>query len=240
MVKIVADPGHGGMDPGAVGNDLLEKDLNWVIANKVSGILKQYDVEFIIVQPSTTNPESSSGDELNLPPAEAVKLKADYYLSFHVNSGGGTGFESYVHPDARGTEADRIRVIIHDSVMDYLKEFDLADRGKKYANFAVLRLTTNAGIPSLLLENLFIDNLKDAALLKNEDFLDGLAAAIVNGLVGAFNLNKKITGPRVVAKGMVFEGLMVGDRVFAPVRALLEALGYTVEWDGETQTVTIT
>lgn len=239
MIKIVADPGHGGKDPGAVGNDLIEKYLNWKMANKIKDIMGQYEVDFIIVQPSTINPDSSGSDELYLPPEEAIKLKADFYLSLHVNAGGGTGFESYVHTDAKNNKADTLRAIIHNQVAEYLGSFSITDRGKKYANFAVLRLTNNAGIPSVLLENLFLDNQKDANLLKSDSFLDGLAGAIAYGLVLAFNLNKKATKPKVIVNDVVLDGMFVGDRVFAPVRALSEALGHTVEWDGKTQTVTV-
>ncbi|MDD2443758.1 MAG: N-acetylmuramoyl-L-alanine amidase, partial [Desulfotomaculaceae bacterium] len=32
MKKIVIDPGHGGEDPGATGNGLKEKDLNFELS----------------------------------------------------------------------------------------------------------------------------------------------------------------------------------------------------------------
>lgn len=34
MTKIFIDPGHGGSDPGAVGNGLQEKDLTLKIAKR--------------------------------------------------------------------------------------------------------------------------------------------------------------------------------------------------------------
>nr|WP_315990569.1 N-acetylmuramoyl-L-alanine amidase [Desulforamulus aquiferis] len=54
------------------------------------------------------------------------------------------------------------------------------NRGEKRANFLVLRDTS---MPALLLENLFIDNPRDAALLKDSDFINGLALAIADGIV---------------------------------------------------------
>ena len=39
MVKIFIDPGHGGTDPGAVGNGLQEKNLTLQIATRVKNIL---------------------------------------------------------------------------------------------------------------------------------------------------------------------------------------------------------
>jgi len=39
LVKIYIDPGHGGNDPGAVGNGLREKDINLTIALRTRDIL---------------------------------------------------------------------------------------------------------------------------------------------------------------------------------------------------------
>src|SRR5690554_5736768 len=38
---IVIDPGHGGVDPGAVGSVALEKDINLEIALKLDTLLRQ-------------------------------------------------------------------------------------------------------------------------------------------------------------------------------------------------------
>lgn len=46
-------------------------------------------------------------------------------------------------------------------------------------------------MPSILTECGFIDNSLDASLLKQDDFIDGLAQGHVNGLVKAFGLIKK-------------------------------------------------
>jgi N-acetylmuramoyl-L-alanine amidase len=43
----------------------------------------------------------------------------------------------------------------------------------------------------------------------------------------------------IVTGSLVFQGLLVNGKSFAPVRQLAESLGKTVNWDGVTQTVTI-
>lgn len=41
MAKIIVlDPGHGGPDPGAIGNDLREKDVTLAIAQRAAGLLR--------------------------------------------------------------------------------------------------------------------------------------------------------------------------------------------------------
>lgn len=65
---------------------------------------------------------------------------------------------------------------------------DFANRGKKTADFHVLR---ESKMPALLTENGFIDNLNDAAKLKNSSFLTTIARGHVYGLARAFNLTKK-------------------------------------------------
>lgn len=64
----------------------------------------------------------------------------------------------------------------------------IKDRGKKAANFAVLRETK---MPALLTENLFIDHPQDAALLKDAAFREKLARGHVTGMAKAFSLKKK-------------------------------------------------
>ena len=110
-------------------------------------------------------------------------MKADYYLSLHLNAGGGHGFESYVLTP--GSKADTIRKAIHDHLTQYLKGFGVVNRGVKYENLAVLRLTN---MPACLLEFVFIDNAAEAGLLKQEAFLNGLANETAYALAVALKL----------------------------------------------------
>ncbi len=76
--------------------------------------------------------------ELSERAAIANKLKADYFVSVHINAGGGTGFESYVHPNANSATI-AYQNVIHAEIMKSLGNVN--DRGKKRANYAVLRET---------------------------------------------------------------------------------------------------
>lgn len=49
---------------------------------------------------------------------------------------------------------------------------------------------------------------------------------------------ERVTGPRLLVEGREIALEMIAGRAHAPVRALLEALGYTVIWDESSQTVT--
>jgi len=141
----------------------------------------------MVIQPSCANSRSTSEDELTVPVREAIKLKADFFLSIHTNAGGGTGFESFVHNKASRI-TDLIRNIIHDNTAPVFTKNNMPDRGKKRANFYVLRKIQEAGIPAILIENGFIDNKNDAEFLKDSVFLNKLANEIAYGVVLALNL----------------------------------------------------
>lgn len=178
--KIVCiDPGHGGKDPGAIGNGLFEKDLTRSITERVAEKLRQYeDVKVILTRHGDMTVSLQERVDI------ANQLNADFFLSIHVNAGGGTGLESFVYTGA-GEHTKGLRTMIHAEIGKYLDAKGIFDRGPKFANFQVLRDTR---MPAMLVECLFIDNAKDAALLRRDDILDGLAGAIVAGLVRAFSL----------------------------------------------------
>jgi len=180
MVKIFIDPGHGGSDPGAVGNGLFEKNVTLSIASRIQQILLN-EYEGVSTRMSRTSDQSIS---LQARTDAANAWGADFFLSIHVNAGGGTGFESYVYPNV-GTPTTTYQRHIHDAVMS---QVDFYDRGKKQANFHVLRETR---MPALLTENGFIDNANDASKLKSSSFLDRLARGHVLGLERAFCLERK-------------------------------------------------
>src|SRR5690625_1147834 len=176
MAKIFSDPGHGGTDPGAVGNGLREKDLTLTISKKIESILKGVAT----VKLSRTNDKT-----LSL--AQRTKMAndwgADYFLSVHINAGGGTGYEDFIYNGSVSSKTISIRDTIHAEIVKQIPE--VRNRGKKRANFHVVRETR---MPAMLSENLFIDTKADADLLKSNAFLDKVAVGHANGLIKAFNL----------------------------------------------------
>ncbi|AGE63582.1 sporulation-specific N-acetylmuramoyl-L-alanine amidase [Bacillus subtilis] len=179
MVKIFIDPGHGGSDPGATGNGLQEKTLTLQIALALRTILTNEYEGVSLLLSRTSDQFVSLNDRTNA----ANNWGADFFLSIHVNSGGGTGFESYIYPGV-GAPTTTYQSTIHSEV---IQAVDFADRGKKTANFHVLR---ESAMPALLTENGFIDTVADANKLKTSSFIQSLARGHANGLEQAFNLKK--------------------------------------------------
>src|SRR5690625_5264440 len=147
-VRIFIDPGHGGSDPGASANGLKEKDLTLDIAKKIERLLKQYkNVEIVMAR--------KSDQYLTL--KERTKMAndwgADFFLSVHINAGKGTGIESFIHNKNATTDAKNKQNIIHEHLMNGLKADKIRDRGKKKANFHVLR---ESKMSALLIEYMFI------------------------------------------------------------------------------------
>ncbi len=184
--KVVIDPGHGGADPGSSGHGLEEKALTLQIGTLINNYLNNnYDVETIMTR---TSDETISLQERS---TMANEWNADFYLSTHINAGGGSGFEDFTFrsrtmQDPRvNAESKRIQKIIHTEIQQVLVKYNVRDRGSKEANFHVLRETH---MPSVLTETLFIDNEADAKLLKNQNFINDIAIAHSVGIAKALDL----------------------------------------------------
>lgn len=174
MYKITIDPGHGGNDPGAVGNNLRECDINLSVALKVKGHLERHGVS---VQMTRLTDRTVSLDErTNM----ANKWGADALISIHCNSASFTayGIETFAYQPIYRKLADAIH---HQLMLD--QSLYYTNRGVKFADFHMLR---ESAMAAALVEMAFISNYRDAELLamKQEEF----AVAIAKGILGYFNL----------------------------------------------------
>lgn len=193
MVKIFIDPGHGGTDPGAVGNNLTEKTLTLQIGIRIRDILLAEYSNVSILMSRTSDITKSLTERTNA----ANDWGADFFLSVHINAGGGTGYEDYIYTGSTGpttTYQDNVHA-------EMLKVVNFSDRGQKTANFHVLR---ESNMPALLTENGFIDNVNDANKLKTTSFIENIARGHVNGIVKCFNLPKKAIYHTVVSGDTVY------------------------------------
>lgn len=86
--KVVIDAGHGGEDPGASGNGIIEKDLNLLIAKEIEKQLKTAGVDATLIR--TTDETISPTERVNRI-LNAYGNKSDVVVvSNHINAGGHT------------------------------------------------------------------------------------------------------------------------------------------------------
>lgn len=189
-VYIILDPGHGGKDSGAVGLGLQEKDWALDIVKRINRHFGNYpDVKI----------SATRWDDHFVEIMDRVKFandrKADLFLSFHNNCGGGSGFESFVSTNASQT-SKRIQAKVTNDILNFLKSYGIGAHGDalkvdSQAHVGRIGVLHYTHMPAVLFENLFIDNKKDNALLKSEDFKEKLAEAYVKSIADFYGLKPK-------------------------------------------------
>ena len=169
------DPGHGDRDQGAVGNGLVEKDLNMRLAAELFSVGLKYGFNMQLLRPGDLG--MSLEDRVKL----ANWLEVDVFLSVHHNgdeSAETTGTETFYFPGSEAGES--LARSVQERMIDGL---GLADRGIKWGGgFYVLRETE---MPAVLIKPLFVTNWVDASRVENEWYFSELAMSILGGLVGA-------------------------------------------------------
>jgi N-acetylmuramoyl-L-alanine amidase len=144
VAKVFLSAGHGGSDPGAVGNGLKEKDINLQTLRACKTELEAHGVE--VVASRTTDENDPVGQEVK----EANASKADVAVSFHVNAGGGDGFEAFYHTSsAKGKKLAQLGD-------KYVKAMGQNSRGIKSGNH--LYFVKNTTMTAVLFESFFIDS----------------------------------------------------------------------------------
>ncbi len=176
---IVIDPGHGGKDPGAMDNGLVEKEINLDMVLYLKEHLDK-DKNIKVYYSRLDDIYPTLGERCDL----ANAVEADFFVSVHNN---------WYNPGANGTEV----YYLGGTNTPGLNSFELADifqrsiitavgtkdRGTKNGNLFVLR---NTEMPAVLLEIAFLSNDSDAAMLKSTTFNKNVANALYKAILEAF------------------------------------------------------
>ena len=178
---IIVDAGHGGIDSGAVGNNLLEKDLNLQAAQYMYNRLKELGIPAKLVR---------DNDEY-LPKEERVRRIKNLYnnspntilISNHMNAGNGEGAEIVYSLKNTPDLANLILSNIKDQGQKIRKTYQRRlPENPNLDYYYILRETGNT--TPLLIEYGFIDNINDSNRLKNnlEDYVEGVVKALAEYL----------------------------------------------------------
>ena len=178
-LTVVIDPGHGGIDSGAiVSSGLTEKELNIKVAKKLKEKLEDSNIEVIITR------DSDEYIKLVDRTAMANDSNAELFLSIHFNSSD--------NRNARGIEslyANEKNVKIKSTIQSYfaqelqnalIKATNSPSRGiKNRPDLVVLNKTKGV---AALVELGFMSNPEDYLLITNDEYLDKLVDGLFNGI----------------------------------------------------------
>ena len=199
--KVIIDPGHGGTDSGATGNNLLEKDYNLLISKYMYDRFKQLGIPVAITRDSDTT--LSPSDRVNTILNKFGNSSDVILISNHVNSGGGEGAEVIYALRNKDTLAKRILENIGatgQTTRKYYQRRLPSDTSKDY--YFIHRNTGN--LEPLIVEYGFIDNTKDVEFLKEnyEELAEAVISAVANYIGVPYKApNGLITNTYVVQKG---------------------------------------
>ena len=199
--KVIIDPGHGGTDSGATGNNLLEKDYNLLISKYMYDRFKELGVPVAITRDSDTT--LSPTDRVNTILNKFGNSSDVILISNHVNSGGGEGAEVIYALRNKDTLAKRILENIGAAGQETRKYYQRrlpSDTSKDY--YFIHRNTGN--LEPLIVEYGFIDNTKDVEFLKEnyEELAEAVISAVANYIGVPYTPPEDlITNTYVVQKG---------------------------------------
>ena len=218
----VLDAGHGGWDSGAVGNGLREKDLTLQIARYCRVELQKYaGVRVIMTRDSDASVTgvANTTNELIARAQIARDNNASLFMSFHINSGGGTGAEIWIPRQASWYSSfNELGESLGQDVLNRLASVGLVSRGTKNDYYdlngtqlyypdgsnadslSVIRNCRQYGIPAVLVEHGFIDNSYDAGLLANSLYLQKMGQADALAIAKQFGLSKEAKPDPVVSE----------------------------------------
>ncbi len=172
--EIGIDPGHGGIDPGAVGWDgpgyPNEKDFNLLVALKYRTKLQNAGATVRMTR--TTDVWMS----LDARVAYMNNYPLDHYISVHCNSftdPSANGTETYWHTYGFSTD-QQLATKIQNNLINYLGR---ANRGVKQASFTVL----TANHPAALTELLFISNQSEFHIINDNTGQENAANGLYYG-----------------------------------------------------------
>ena len=199
--KVIIDPGHGGTDSGATGNNLLEKDYNLLISKYMYDRFKELGVPVAITRDSDTT--LSPTDRVNTILNKFGNSSDVILISNHVNSGGGEGAEVIYALRNRDTLAKRILENIGaagQTTRKYYQRRLPSDTSKDY--YFIHRNTGN--LEPLIVEYGFIDDTKDVEFLKEnyKELAEAVISAVANYIGVPYTPPEGITtNTYVVQKG---------------------------------------
>lgn len=182
---IVLDPGHGGIDGGAISKEgLVEKEVTLKIAKKLRDYLQQAGAIVILTRDDDRDlADGTEGTRKRQDLRERVEKVeesgADLLVSIHLNSIPSPrwrGAQTFYNPTV--AESERLAKLIQHELIKGLGNTDrLAIRDQE------IFILKSAQVPAALVEAGFLSNPREAFLLGQEGYQGKIAESIYRGIL---------------------------------------------------------
>ena len=207
-ITIALDPGHGGSDPGASANGLVEKDLTLAVGRALKAELETYQgVRVHMTREDDSRPSENISQDLSARVASSVAAGASALVSLHFNSGtsGANGAEVwYPNASSYNYSTHTQGAALATAIQNQLASLGLADRGTKTRDnpyydypdgstgdyYAISRHARLSNLTGIIVEHAFLTSASDAARLREPGFVQSLAMADAAGIAQALGLSK--------------------------------------------------
>lgn len=170
-IDVVLDAGHGGVQPGCVAGEVLEKDITLAVTMRLKDQLEEKGLSVLLTR------DSDEDVELSDRAAIANQSDAQYFVSIHCNwfeeDTSVSGLDCYYYQDEEGMG-------LAQSILDSVSSRSIIAREIKEENFEVLWETT---MPAVLIELGFMTNPEELEALLSEKYQETLASAIAEGIL---------------------------------------------------------
>ncbi|CCO07421.1 N-acetylmuramoyl-L-alanine amidase family protein [Desulforamulus hydrothermalis] len=191
---VVIDPGHGGYDPGAVRQGVMEKYVNLAIAQEVVKILQENNVRVLLTREGDYNlavPGLHGRQAKRYDIEKRIELAetfgADAVISIHVNVGRRlcTGAETFYH-----RQSPRSKLLARYIQKEISGLPQMNKRVVKTGNYYILRRTP---MPCVIVETGYLNNPQERKKLLDKSYRQMLARAIARGVINYLHEKDKAT-----------------------------------------------
>lgn len=185
MKTVVIDPGHGGMDGGAV--SVLgdpEKDINLSIGLKLQNILKEKGIAVVMTRETDTGLYGEADSNKKVADMKARcqlinEVSPDLMISIHQNNYQSEGVKgAQVFYYSTSLEGERAATTLQKYLVEGLDK-ENGRKAKANDNYYIL---INVKCPAIIAECGFLSNYEEAELLKSEEYQQKVAVALSNGI----------------------------------------------------------
>lgn len=191
-MKIVVDPGHGGMDGGASIGDVVEKDITLALGKALEKELKRLGAEVVMTRSNEEDAVAEHNPQATFPTIRARKradlqlreemianTEADLFISVHVNSipdARWRGAQVFYHKEGHVGGA-AVAKAIQGAIREHIGNTE-----REALAIKQVYLLKKSTVPAVLVETGFLSNPDELKLLTSKDYQEQMAEAIADGI----------------------------------------------------------